>query len=222
MTFQTLQDRVMGRLNLTSAEARTRIKTFINERYRKLQTSVGLGRVRFTSSTLTTGAGTYTYSPANLLKPITLYYAAGNRVLAQKTMDEIRMMDPDSSMTGEPEAWVLQQFGSVSCTIYIWPKPAGSYVVGYDGIVVGTDLSANGDVPVIPEDFHDALEFAATADELMKMEKPKLADAMEAKAERRERELRYFIAKSTYLGLQQGSASELFWWWGPWWWGYPG
>lgn len=222
MTFKNLQDRVMGRLNLTSTEARTRIKAFLNERYRKLQTSVGLGRVRFGTVGFNTVAGTFTYSPATLIKPMTIMYPAGNRVLAQKSMDEIRMMDPDSSQTGEPEAFVLQQFGATTCTIYVWPKPAGIYALSVDGIIAGTDMSGDSDVPVIPEDFHDILEFAATADELMKMEKPTLADKMETKVELRTRELRYFIGKSTYLGLQQGSASELFWWWGPWWWGYPG
>ena len=215
MTFKNIQDRVMGRLNLTSAEARTRIKTFINERYRKLQTSVSMGRVRFGTGTFATAAGTFTYTPSSLVKPITLYYTAGNRVLAQKSMDEVRLMDPDASQTGEPEAWVLQKFTATGCTIYVWPKPDAIYTIGYDGIVSGTEMSADGDVPVFPEDFHDQLEFAATADELMKMEKPVLADKMELKAENRMRELRYFMAKSSYLNLQQGSGADT-WWWGPW------
>lgn len=222
MTFEELQNRVMGRLNLTSAEARERIKDYLNERYRKLQTSVGLGRVRFGTVSFNTAIGTFTYSPANLLKPITIAYAAGNRLLTQKTMDEIRMLDPDSSMTGEPECFVLQQFGATSCTLYIWPKPAGVYALSVDGIVKGSDMTVNADIPVFPEDFHDLLVFGATADELMKMEKPKLSQEFDVKAEARTRELRYFMAKSTYLDLRQGSAADLFWWWGPWWWGYQG
>jgi hypothetical protein len=222
VTFKDLQDRVMGRLNLTSVESRARVKTFLNERYRKLQTTVGLGRVRFGTLALNTINGTFTYSPATLAKPITIMYPAGNRVLTQKSMDELRMIDPDSSMTGEPEAFCLQKFGATTCTLYLWPKPNAIYALSIDGILTGTDLVNDNDVPVLPEDFHDTLEFGAAADELLKMEKPQLAAAMETKEQARTKDLRYFMAKSTYLGLQQGSASDLFWWWGPWWWGYQG
>lgn len=220
MTYKELQDRVMGRLNLTSTEARTRIKIFLNERYRKLATSIGLMRVRWGTVSFNTIIGTFTYSPATLIKPQTLFYPAGNKVLQQMTMDQIRILDPDSSQTGPPIGWVLQKFNANTCTMYIWPKPDAIYALSADGMVTGTDMAADGDIPVIPEDFHDILEFAATADELAKMEKEKLSGVMEMKAEARTRDLRYFMAKSTYLSLQQGSGPQ--WWWGPWWSTYQG
>ena len=221
MTFKNLQDNVMGRLNLTSAEARARVKIFLNQRYRKLQTSVGLGRVRFGTVTQNTAAGTYTYSPAGLVKPMTITYAGGNKVLDVWSMDQIRNVDPDSSQTGPPIVYVIQKFNATSCTIYVWPKPDAIYALTIDGIVSGTDMAADGDVPAFPEDFHDAIEFGATSDELKHMEKYDKSKDMNVEAEGRVRELRYFMAKNAYLTMSQGDDRSR-WWWGPWWTSYRG
>src|SRR6266850_2607104 len=164
----------MGRLGLTTPEARTRIKIFINERYRKLQTSIGMGRVRFGTITFPTVAGTYLYTTTGLIKPWTVAIPAQNWVLQERTFDTVRTLDPDNSQTGRPEVYVVQKFSATTVTLYLWPKPDAIYTVQVDGILTGTDLTADGDIPAFPEDFHDQLVFAASADELTKMEKPAL------------------------------------------------
>lgn len=218
MTFKNLQDRVMGRLNLTSTEARDRIKNFINERYRSLQTSINLGRVRRTEVTFPTVIGTFEYVRTDIIKPLTVRYPAGNRVVDERTLDQIRMMDADAGTTGAPQVYAVVKYAADGCTLYIWPKPDAVYTLSIDGLARGTNMSADGDIPAFPEDFHDILEFAATADELEKMEKPDQSVGFETRTEKRTRELRYFLAKSAYLGQQQND----FWWAGPWPTGYFG
>lgn len=212
MTFQELQDAVMGRLNLTSPEARTRIKRFLNQRYRNLQTSVGLGKVRRTIGSFNTVNGTDIYTNTQYVKFFQLSYPNGNRVLGERTEDQLREQDPDFSQTGEPRMYAVQKYGASSVTFRIVPKPSGVYTVAIDGLAVGTNMSADGDIPAFPEDFHDILDLWATADEFDKMEKPDQATKKEKQAERRMSELRYFLAKSAYLHKQQGTD---FWWWGP-------
>lgn len=212
MTFKQAQDRVMGRLNLTSADARTRIKEFLNERYRELQTSVGLGRVRRTTGTLNTVNGTPTYTPAGFIKIFQIAYPAGNKILLEKSEDYIREVDPNLNKVGDPEYFVTQKFTATGVVIRIWPTPTSVMVLNVDGLASGTELSADGDVPAFPEDFHDILVYHALADELDKMEKPDLSSKMAKRAEKRTSELRYFLAKSAYLYRQQGTQ---FWWWGP-------
>lgn len=212
MTFKQLQDRVMGRLNLSESAARTRIKDFINERYRRLATSISLGRVRRGTVSVNTIVGTFTYSPATLIKPYTVIYPAGNRVLEEMSMDQIRLIDADSSLSGPPERFVVQKFNAATVTIYIHPKPDAIYALQIDGMLTGTDMTADADVPAFPEDFHDVLEFGALSDELEKMEKYKMAEKYEKAYQERKRELRYFIAKSAYLEQSQGDQ----WWIGPW------
>lgn len=220
MTFLELQTSVMSRLNLTTTEARTRIKAFINQRYRSLQTSIGLGQVRFGSSTFPTVGGTNSYSPTNLIKPMTLRIASVNVVLDERTMDQLRLMDPDLNQTGTPYFYAISNYGASTCTLFLWPTPDIVYTVAYDGIVRGTEMVADGDIPVFPEDFHDILTLMASADELLHKEKPALSDKMEQKGIDRTKELRYFLAKSGYLGLSQGDSGN--WWWGPWWGSYRG
>ena len=212
MTFLELQDRVMSRLNLSETAARDRVKIFINERYRRVATSISLGRVRRGTVSFNTAAGTYTYTPTNLIKPFTVTYVAGSRVLDEMTLDQLRLVDPNNSLTGGLEKYAVTVYGASTVTLYIHPKPDAIYALQVDGMLRGTDLSANGDIPAFPEDFHDVLEFGALADELEKMEKYKMAEKYEKAYAERQRELRYFIAKSAYLELTQGDQ----WWIGPW------
>ena len=213
MTFKNIQDRIMDRVNLTSADGRTRIKNNTNERYRALQTSVGLGRVRRTNSTLNTVNGTATYTPPSVVKTFGISYPSGNKILTERTEDQIREMDPNLDTVGDPRHWAVLQFTATGILIRIWPTPTSIMALVIDGIASGTDMSADGDVPAFPEDFHDILVTQGIADEWDKMEKPDLATKQEKKAATRVTELRYFLSKSAYLHRQQGTT---YWWWGPW------
>lgn len=214
MTFKQLQDRVMDRLKLSSTDARDRVKNHINERYRAVATSCGMIAVRFGTVTLNTVNGTKTYSPATLIHPITIAYPGGNRVLTEISQDQMRQLDPDENMTGEPFHYVVQKYNVDTVTLRIWPTPNAAYALTIDGILTGTDLSADGDKPALPEDFHDVLLFGALGDELMKLEKINLAESFERKFQTRLGELRYFIAKTAYLPQRQGD--NALWWWGFW------
>lgn len=196
----------MDRLGLSSDESRARIRRFINQRLRRLVTSLGLGRLRLSVVSFATVNGTKTYTPSTLIKPYTIRYAAGNKVLEEMSLDQMRLLDPDESRTGAPEGYAVQSYGATSVTLRLFPIPDAAYTLSVDGLVTGTDLAADADVPAIPEDFHDCLIFGAEADELEKMEKYKMAAKKEAAYEQRKRELRFFLAKSAYLGLQAGTA----------------
>src|SRR5687767_13897307 len=108
MTFKTIQDRVMARTNLSWIRARDAVKGFINERYHRLQTSIGLGRVRRGTVEFPTVVSTATYTPSSLVKPIQISYPDGNRVLGERTENELREIDPNFSQTGAPELYAVQ------------------------------------------------------------------------------------------------------------------
>lgn len=221
MTFGNIISHVQARVKQTSADSTTRIGQYVNERYRAVQTGVGLGAVRFGTVSLTTVAGTTDYSPATLIHPMTVTYAGGNRVLIEKTKDFFRNLDPAGTRTGSPQYYATKKFNAATVTIELFPIPDGppDYTLAIDGILTGADLTTN-DVPVLPEDFHDLLVFGATADELLKLEKPDQSDRMEKRFRDRLSELRYFVAKTAYLDFKQGEAGN--WWWGPWYHNYSG
>lgn len=207
MTFVQLQNDVMERMGLTHTDSRTRVKRFLNQRLRRLVTNLGLGRLgRRSTITFVTVATTKTYTPSTLIKPFSVIYTAGNLVLEELTQAQLRALDADDSQTGAPRAFVVVAYGATTVTLRIWPTPDAVYTLTVDGLITGTDLSADGDVPAFPEDYHDVLIFGAEADELEKMEKYDLAAKKEAAYEKRMRELRYFLAKSAYLGVQPGTS----------------
>jgi hypothetical protein len=220
VTFVEIQDAVMGRFDLTTSVARTRVKARINERYRELVTSLGLGKVRRATSTFATVDGTTTYTPTNLIKPFTVTYTAGNRVLLERTEAQIREQDPDISQTGAPRYYVVVGYGASTVSLRIYPTPDDAYTITYEGIVRGTALSSDGDIPVLPEDFHDILVLGPCEDEALKQEKTELARQFRdqrlgppgRKHEGRVGELRYFLHKSAYLHTRQGQDP---WWYGP-------
>lgn len=213
----------MDRMKLTSTEARTRVKNFINERYRAVATSCGLTSVRWGYGTIITVAESIDYPVTGIIHPVQAWLAVGNsadKILRQITSLEFLELDPAQEKHGEPQAWSHHRSNAATATVRLWPIPDDEYSVGVGGIMSGTDMSADGDVPVLPEDFHDALIFGALSDELMEKEKPQLADAMEAKFKERVRELRYFVNRTAYLEMRQGEHD--YWWWGYWWGTYRG
>lgn len=212
MTYKNAQDRILARLNLTSSDARTRIKDNLNEVYRRLLGSVGLQKARLTvAGSFNTVAGTYV-TAITAAKVLTLTYTALSRVLEQMTLDQIRRLDPAGTRTGAPEAFAVTGQGATTTSVYVWPKPDAIYAVQYEALTAITDLSADGDVPVFPQDFHDILVNMVLAEELLKLEKIELAKAHQEMAEAQTRALRYFLRKSAYLSDQQGSDMGTAYW----------
>jgi hypothetical protein len=212
MTFVNLQDRVMDRGNRTSSESRDRVKTFLNERLRSLQSSVGLGHLRRGTVSLNTTGGTATLTTTGLVKVFTVTLPALNTVLREVSLDTIRVKDPSSSSSGAPQEYAVKSVGATSLVLMLWPEPDAAYALSVDGLLVGTDMSADGDVPGMPEDFHDTLVFGALADEYDHDGDTKMALRMETRFESRKRELRYFLAKSAYKRDKANNYEPYPWW----------
>lgn len=211
MTFQNVQDRVMARGNRSSTEARARIKDFINERLRAVQTSVGLGRTRQGIVSVNTTSGTATVTTTGLVKVQSVTLPALNRVLEQVETLDIRRFDSDASTSAAPAYFAVNKFNATTVSLTLWPKPDATYALSIEGVLVGTDLSANSDVPGLPEDFHDILVFGALADEHYHDGDTKTGDRMESKFEARKRELRYFVNKTAAM-CSRGSSPWPWWW----------
>lgn len=218
MTFVNLQDRVMARLNLTTTAARTRIKDILNERLRRVATSTNVGRTRYGAISTATVAATPTVTTTGgggqpgIIKVRTVSIPLENRVLDERTVDQMKTYDPDLSQTGIPRFYAIQKINATTLLIRLWPTPDAVYTLTIEGILAGTDMSADADVPGMPEDFHDMLVYGALADEYPHLEKTDLALFNEQKFEKRLSDLKYFIAKSAYLRrVELGDP------WGMWW-----
>lgn len=211
MTFLQLQNRVMDRLNLTSAEARTRIKAELNDRYREVQSSVNLARTRRGVLTYNTTSGSANVTVSGVSKLLNVYDPTHlKRPLDETTLDAIRDLDASGVTTGPPRLYAQQIHRADEIVLLLWPKPTSASALKSDALIAGTDMAADDDEPSFPEDFHDVLVHGVMADELSKMEKQRpAADKAEAKFEKRLGELRYFIIKSGYLSTVQNDRRVL-------------
>ena len=219
MTFDDIVRDVAGRLNLTSPEAFGRIGDRVNERYRRVTSSIGMITSRrqvqefeidpVTPSSSTSGVDAtdlpdLTFSGFEKILRITHEDedSGGITVLKKMTYDQL---DNVNRLTDRlPRAWADKRMGSHQVTISLdsWSSTT-TFTLKVEGYDVA-DVLADDAEPFLPTDFHDILTEGAMADEYMKMEKPQLSAIREQKYESRLSDLRMFIAKSGYMDTYQG------------------
>lgn len=218
-TFDEMVQDVAKRLNLTSPEALQRIGERINERYKKVTSSIGL----ITSRRQTRDFEIDPVTPANStsgvdatdLPNLTIFGfekilritrtdddTGGVTILKKVTFDRVENINQQTDRL--PHAWADKRMGSgfvvITLDSYTAGDPFTLHVEGYDI----TDVLADDAEPVLPTDFHDILIEGAMADELMKMEKLQLSTIREQKFESRLSDLRMFIAVNGYQDIYQG------------------
>jgi hypothetical protein len=202
----------MARTNLTTTAARDRIKAYVNERLRRVATSTNVGRVRFGSVSINTVANVNTITSTGLVKIVTASIPAENQILDERTTDQLRNYDTDVSQNGVPRFFAVKAVNATTLTVQLYPEPDAIYAVVLEGILTGTDLSADADVPGLPEDFHDVLIFGALADELPHLQRTDEAAYYEDKFEKRLSDLKYYLAKSAYLRRVETGNVFSHWW----------
>jgi hypothetical protein len=203
VTFLELQNDVMSRLNLTSSDARTRVKHELNTRYREVQTGVNLERTRRGEVSIVTVANNPLVTKTGVAKILSIFDPTHlKRPLREVSQNQIRLMDAAGQVVGIPDTYAINTHTNDTVVIRFTPVPDAIYTLKADCILAGTDMSADADEPSFPTDFHDILVRGVMSDELNKMEKQRpAADKEEAKFEKRLAELRYFMIKSRYLSL---------------------
>lgn len=194
----------MNRLNLSSTEARTRVKALINTKYREIATSVNMPKVRRSTATAATVSGNNAITFSNVANVIGVYDTVNlKRALTEATVADILQMDPNNEVTGFPHTYAVKNHGATSVTLILYPEPASVYNLTADVLAIGTTLTADGDIPAFPEDFHDVLVEGVVYPELLKLEKLALARDARDQFETRKSELRYYFAKRAFLSKRQ-------------------
>lgn len=171
MTFLELQNRALKALNMSTAastEPRTRVKEAINTWHRRILTRPQFARLlRDRQLTLTTVASTHTYTLASSVKRINGITDQTNDIpLRRRDLTWLRQQDPGLDISGQPVAYVfLGQSSSGLLQVQLWPTPSSAYTYTVDYTAQYTDMSADTDEPLLPEDFHHVLALGAQADE---------------------------------------------------------
>lgn len=206
MTFTELQTKVKDYCWLSSTEANTRVGKSLNAVYRRITSTLGLEASRFVtrSVSMTIGVRTATFTSIEKIDRILdTTTSTAIRLLTETSVHEIRSTQPGN---GQPDRWALQNTAPDSATVVFDTIPQTAYSLQADGWTSLSDLSGT-DEPAFPESFHDILAFLVISEELLKKEKPKLAEEYERRAERLLSELRFYLADSPTRETQQGSST---------------
>lgn len=211
MTFDQIVAETMDRLNLTTPTATTRVGKEVNDRYRRLTSSIGLETSRRVQvhQTATIGNRTMTFPSIEKVIAVVDKSSGTDMVLTQLTFDE---MHDNPVKSQPPRNYAITNMHANSVDIYLDCVPTTAFTLYVDG---HTSLSTLTGVqaPDFPESFHDILVFGAMADEYRKMEKVQLMADSEANYEKRLSDLRMWIAKSGYNDIVQGKIPAKTLWW---------
>lgn len=208
----------MSRLNLTSDTARARIEDSLNDANRALTSSLGLvtsrhvvNEVLYDPDDVDTTLPHITITGMEKILRIRLLYPDTiPRRLEERYFDDIAQLSILPEPTTYPTAWAAQRHGSGSVTFILDHYPDVPFTLSIDGYDTYDELEGD-DEPTWPASFHDVLVEGVVADELLKMEKDKLAAIADSKYQQRLSDLRFFLAKSAYNVVQQGSHTYDVW-----------
>lgn len=208
MTFTEGVAEVCARLNLTSAEAITRVGVTFNRVYKKVTTSIGLNVSRHTEvfTTANIGSQFITFDDIEKVNSVVDKSGGANRFLAEVSLDELEHAAVADSDTPTKYAIYRSNAGSVQIKTNANAQTAYQlYAIGFERAAV---LSGSQE-PAFPESFHDVLVEGTLIEEYLKKEKPELSQLARATYEDRMGDLRIFIAKSPqqsiYAGKQSGT-----------------
>jgi hypothetical protein len=204
LTFLEIQNDALEALNLpldASSQSRTRIKRKINEGYRLLLADVGMSRARDTTASISVTAATAEYT-VTASKIRAIRDTANDTRLTEVSLSALRAMDPGDDSDGNPTHYAVRQVGASTLKVRLWPIPSENVTLSCDIVAAVTALSADGDIPVFPEEFHSILSVYARMSEYEKTD-----DTRQQVASREYvslvRQLRYYLRKSDTQHLTQ-------------------
>lgn len=199
MTRSEIELAVYRRTNKNTASidplTQTRVRHFINSRYRRLLAMPGMEVLRRSVSTFNSVTGTSTFTLA-VSAVARVWETTNDRELAWLSIAEYRSIAPDpDEFQGTPTHVVFRGFESDGDWLgELYPQPSSVIAYSADTELYIADLTGDSDEPLLPEDFHYLLELGATMDEMGKMDDSRYM-VMSAEYQEGLRDLRYRLAR---------------------------
>lgn len=214
MTFNNIVSKIMNRLNLSSEEARTRIREMTNEGYREITSSVGMNEPRRVDTMYIMDPDIFTDLPIHDF----IGYEKLTRIMAVdedgKPLQQVHPFHYDdiamrTQRSGRPTAYAVKTTTGASVTVLFDSTPTDIFYLQVEGYGIAEDL-VEDDIPAFADSFHDMIVEYVLYHELMKLEKPQLAQLALQRYQGRLSDLRMFIAKSAYLDIQRNTCNSTY------------
>jgi hypothetical protein len=204
MTFAEIVALVTDQLNQTSVDAQMRVGRKVNDRYRRVTSTIGVVAPRRTSVSATAVVGEQTLTFEGVEKIYNVQDRSDSacyRLLEEVSVDEI--LEQSSVSDSTCSRFAIYNTTSTTVTILMDCVPSTTFDLYAEGLASPTIMSGTNE-PAFAASFHDILYYGALADEYRKLMRKDLADDAERMYEKRLSELRMSIAASAYMDLYQG------------------
>lgn len=175
MTFLTLKQRLARRRGANASTLNTltsaRYGDALNEAQRTILRTPGMDRLRWTTTTVTSVAGTSAYSVSDCAKINRIWETTNDIKIQMRTLAWLRDVDPDPQ-SGTPTVWIPTAVNGTTQGFLLWPTPASEVIYTLDVLEAITDMEEDDDEPQMPDDFHDLLIDLAELKEIRKGDEP--------------------------------------------------
>lgn len=180
-----------------NSTTKARFLAAINRHYRRLASLPGLQHLRDTTTTFPSVAGQAEYQIGSVAKINRIFDTANRRYLAPMKMQRYRQLSPQAitDNQGTPTFWVWESYSGTSTQkfdLYLYQTPSAVLTYTADITAVLAALSADGDVPILPTDFHDLLFLGPLVDEYRHLDDSRLTVAQQQYSDR-EKQFKYWM-----------------------------
>ena len=135
-------------------------KADVNRAYKKICNAFRFYEIDDTDTSIATVDGTSSYSVPSGIREIISMKVTGDTEyqILQQEMGWYERQDTTDDNKGLPEYYI--RHGSL---FYFWPTPDDAYDIRIQYRTMPDDMSADGDEPVIPEEWHEAIAASAAS-----------------------------------------------------------
>jgi hypothetical protein len=206
MTFTEIQAEILGRLNLSSTTASTRIGSEINTIYKRVTTAIGLQVARRTEVQAAASLGSRYLTFTGIEKIITVIdkSSGSDRILNELSFETLQAQGVGSE---PPQSYAIARMNAGSVQIYLDCIPQTTFTLYAAGHATASALSGSQE-PSFPESFHDIIVEGVMEQEYRKLEKLALAQTSKTVYEQRLSDLRMWVAKSVMQDIVQGGRTS--------------
>lgn len=161
--YSTMKDRVADRVQDTTNPMKTLIGDWLNRRYKQVLRSINWTYIN-EDYTITTVSGTKDYNlPSDFGKELYATDTTNNKNLKKIDFEAlVRDFSTELTTAGYPQRYSIFKSDDGNVKVRFHYVPSGAYTIDFPYIVDPSEMSADGDTPVI--DIEDLIELGAEAD----------------------------------------------------------